>query len=224
MPDLKRRDFLKLVGVSAGGAAAAGCSDHVEKLIPYVVQPEEITPGIAVHYASTCVECSAACGLHVRTREARPVKLEGNPDHPINRGALCARGQASIGRTFLPDRFRGPMARGADGELQPISWDDATAQLAAKLKAAGSKARILGGVTGPTLSAVLDGFNDVAGLGGRVSYEPFGDEALRSAAKAVFGVESQPLFDLSDTDYVIDFGSDAMDSGPSPVEHQRQLA
>jgi anaerobic selenocysteine-containing dehydrogenase len=114
MPDLKRRDFLKLVGVSAGGAAAAGCSDHVEKLIPYVVQPEEITPGIAVHYASTCMECSAACGLHVRTREARPVKHEANPDPPINRGALCARGQASIGRTFHPDRFRGPMARGAD--------------------------------------------------------------------------------------------------------------
>ncbi len=123
MPDLKRRDFLKLVGVSAGGAAAAGCSDHVEKLIPYVVQPEEITPGIAVWYASTCQECTAGCGLHVRTREARPVKLEGNPDHPINKGRLCARGQAGIGRTYHPDRFRGPMTRAADGSLQPISWE-----------------------------------------------------------------------------------------------------
>ena len=80
MPELDRRNFLKLVGASAGAAAAAGCSDHVEKLIPYVVQPEEITPGNAVVYASTCRECPAACGLHVSTREGRPIKLEGNPD------------------------------------------------------------------------------------------------------------------------------------------------
>src|SRR5262245_43820442 len=75
MPELDRRQFLKLVGTSAGAAAAAGCSDPVEKLIPYVVQPEEITPGLPVIYASTCQECSAGCGLHVRTREGRPIKL-----------------------------------------------------------------------------------------------------------------------------------------------------
>ena len=75
MPELDRRDFLKLVGVGAGAAAAAGCSDPVEKLIPYVIQPDVITPGIPVYYASTCRECSAGCGLHVKTREGRPVKL-----------------------------------------------------------------------------------------------------------------------------------------------------
>ena len=89
MPELDRRDFLKLVGVGAGGAAAGGCADHVEKLIPYVIQPEGLTPGIPVFYASTCQECPAGCGLHVRTREGRPIKLEGNPAHPVNRGALC---------------------------------------------------------------------------------------------------------------------------------------
>src|SRR3970040_1110915 len=105
MSEIDRREFLKLVGVGAGAADATGCyrdSALQEKLIPYGVQPEEITPGLPVLYASTCQECSAGCGLHVRTREGRPVKLEGNPEHPINRGALCARGQASIGRTYHP--------------------------------------------------------------------------------------------------------------------------
>ena len=60
MPELDRRDFLRLVGIGAGSAAAAACSDPIEKLVPYVVQPETITPGIAVHYASTCRECHAA--------------------------------------------------------------------------------------------------------------------------------------------------------------------
>ena len=121
MPEIDRRNFLKLVGVGAGAAAASGCNDPVQKLIPYVVQPEEITPGITVVYASTCQECASGCGLHVTTREGRPIKLEGNPEHPINRGSLCARGQAGIDRTYHPDRYESPMLRGADGELAPIT-------------------------------------------------------------------------------------------------------
>ena len=156
MSELDRRDFLKLVGVGAGGAAAGGCADHVEKLIPYVIQPEELTPGIPVFYASTCQECPAGCGLHVRTREGRPIKLEGNPAHPVNRGALCARGQAGIGRTYHPDRFRSPLLRGAGGELQPVSWEAATAKLAEKLAAAGRGTRVLGGPVGPSLSALIE--------------------------------------------------------------------
>ena len=74
MPQIDRRDFLKLVGTSAGAVAATGCSDHVTNLIPYVVQPEEITPGIPVYYASTCQECPAGCGIHVKTREGKPIR------------------------------------------------------------------------------------------------------------------------------------------------------
>jgi molybdopterin-containing oxidoreductase family iron-sulfur binding subunit len=226
MSEIDRREFLKLVGVGAGAAAAAGCyrySDLPEKLIPYVVQPEEITPGLPVFYASTCQECSAACGLHVRTRESRPIKLEGNPQHPVNRGRLCARGQASIGRTYHPDRYRGPLQRGADGTLAPVSWDDAQHALAEKIKAAQGKVAVLGAPTGPTLSHLIDTWLAAVGGGTRVVYEPFAGEALREACAAVFGVSSQPIFDLEGTDLVLDFGADAIGTGRSPVEHARQL-
>jgi anaerobic selenocysteine-containing dehydrogenase/Fe-S-cluster-containing dehydrogenase component len=223
MPEIDRRNFLKLVGIGAGGAAASGCADHVEKLIPYVVQPEVITPGLPVVYASTCLECPAACGLHVRTRESRPIKLEGNPDHPINRGSLCGRGQASIGRTYHPDRFRKPQRRGASGALEDTTWAEATAALAAKLTAQASGVWVLGGASGPALSGLINRFVAAVGAGGRLVYEPFSHDGLREASRAVFGVAGLPVFDLTGADYVLDLGADSFESWLSPVEHQRQV-
>ena len=223
MPDLDRRDFLKLVGASAGATAAAGCSDHVEKLIPYVVQPEELTPGNPVFYASTCSECPAGCGLHVKTREGRPIKVEGNPDNPINRGRLCARAQASVGRTYSPDRIQQPMKRGAGG-LEPISWDAAVKQIAAAISKEPAKTQLLGGDPGDTANDLVDRFVRAVGAGGRTLYAPLGAETLRAATLKVFGVATEPVFDLSGADLILDFGAEMLDTGPSPVEHARQWA
>jgi molybdopterin-containing oxidoreductase family iron-sulfur binding subunit len=228
MPELDRREFLKLVGVGAGAAATAGCGEPVEKLIPYVVQPEEITPGLPVVYASTCRECPASCGLHVKTREGRPIKLEGNPDHPVNRGALCPRGQAGIGRTYHPDRYSGPQVR-RDGESSPIAWDGPDgaigllAQKIAEARRAGKSVALLGADRGPTANRWIDALAAAADVQ-RVIYEPLGLEALRDAARTVFGVASEPVFDLSGADLVLDLGFDCLETGPSPVEHARQLA
>ncbi|MBW2274832.1 MAG: 4Fe-4S dicluster domain-containing protein [Deltaproteobacteria bacterium] len=223
MPELDRRDFLKLVGVGAGAAAAAGCSDPIEKLVPYVVQPEEITPGIANWYASTCQECPVGCGVHVKTREGRPIKLEGAPDHPINRGTLCAAGQSSIGRTYHPDRYASPMVKGGDG-LKPISWQDGEAKLVAKLKGSASKTWVLGSPVGPTLSGLIDGWVGAVGAAGRVVYEPFDFGNVRAAMQAVFERDDLPVFDLSRADFIVDFGSDFLDQGLSPVEQARGFA
>ncbi len=223
MPELDRRDFLKLVGASAGAAASAGCSDPVEKLIPYVIQPEEIVPGISNTYTSTCGDCAAGCGLHVTTREGRPIKLEGNPNHPINRGTLCIRGQSSLGRAYHPDRIEGPRVLGPSG-FSKISWEDGQANLAAKVKASASRTWILGGPVGPTLSGLIDEWIAGVGAAGRVVFEPFAWESLRAATGWVFGREVMPLFDLSGSDLVLDFSSDFLDQGFSPVEQALQFS
>ncbi|MBW2724824.1 MAG: 4Fe-4S dicluster domain-containing protein [Deltaproteobacteria bacterium] len=223
MPELDRRDFLKLVGATTGVAAAAGCSDPVEKLIPYVIQPEEVLPGTSTTYTSTCMECSAACGLHVTSREGRPIKLEGHPDHPINKGALCARGQVGLGRTYHPDRYEGPLVKGSNG-LSAISWQDAQANVAGKVKASPRGTWILGGPVGPTLSGLMDEWVKATGAAGRVVYEPFASESLRSASLMVFGRRVLPEFDLSSADLVLDFSSDFLDQGLSPVEHAMQFS
>ena len=135
---MDRRRFLTVLGASSAGAAAlAECStDRVEKLIPYLVQSEDQIPGLATWYASTCTECSGGCGVHVRTREGRAVKLEGNPEEPTSGGALCARGQAALQELYAPDRFRGPLLRNAEGRLSPVSWEIALGKLTEAVRGA----------------------------------------------------------------------------------------
>src|SRR5256885_16931439 len=133
-PDgVRRRDFLKVLGVGTAATTMLGCaSEKVEKLIPYLVSPDQTVPGVSTYYATTCRECSVACGVIAETRDGRTIKLEGNPDHPVNRGALCAPGQAPLQGLYNPDRHRGPMIR-RNGQLQPVSWDDALQVFAQKI-------------------------------------------------------------------------------------------
>src|SRR5688500_4311604 len=122
-PSVKRRDFLKILGATGAATATVGCSTgDVEKLIPYVNPPDHTVPGTSTYYATTCRECSAGCGLIAETREGNVIKLEGNPQHPVNRGALCARGQSALQGLYNPDRYRGPMMRDANGALAPVTW------------------------------------------------------------------------------------------------------
>ena len=95
---MKRRDFFKVLGTTTAAAASAGCQEATERILPLVVPNDQIVPGVASWFATVCRECPAGCGVIARNREGRVVKLEGNPDHPVNAGALCLRGQAGLQR------------------------------------------------------------------------------------------------------------------------------
>jgi molybdopterin-containing oxidoreductase family iron-sulfur binding subunit len=227
MDGMNRRRFLTVLGVSGGGAAAlSGCStDNVEKLIPYLVPPENQIPGIATWYATTCRECPAGCGVHARVREGRAVKVEGNPEHPINRGRLCARGQASLQGLYNPDRVRGPMARTAGGGFEPISWDDAIARFAERLSGvSGDRIRFLTGKETGSFDRLVNEWLGGLGSRGRVVFEPFAFEALRHATREVFDFDGLPRYDFAASRFTVSFGADFLETWLSPVEQARGFA
>ncbi|OGP84048.1 MAG: hypothetical protein A2Y95_09005 [Deltaproteobacteria bacterium RBG_13_65_10] len=223
---LNRRDFLKVVGVTGVGGAVAACGvEQQVKLIPYVVPPEEILPGVPVFYASTCRECPAGCGVHVKTREGRPIKIEGNPDHPVNRGKLCARGQASLQGLYNPDRVMGPMQK-VDGQWKAIPWNAALAQLSGKLsalKAAGQGDAVW--LVTPTLTGSLEALCGqwlaAMGSANRAVHEPFGHDALREGNRVSFGSTAIPQYNIAPANFILSFGADFLDTWLSPLELTR---
>ncbi|MGE0159635.1 MAG: molybdopterin-dependent oxidoreductase [Gemmatimonadales bacterium] len=226
-----RRDFLKVVGVTGAGATVAGCSTgDVERLLPYVVAPEEITPGVATWYTTVCGGCAAGCGMWVRTREGRAVKIEGNPAHPISEGGMCARGHATLQHLYNPDRFHGPMIR-EGAVFRQGTWDEAERLLAARLQRARNPQNtvdrgdvlLIAGHTGPTMSRLLDEF--VGALGGRrVNYDAVSDAPLVEAARIAYGIAGAPIYDIAAARLLVSFGNDFIDFGPSSVEHNKGLA
>jgi anaerobic selenocysteine-containing dehydrogenase/Fe-S-cluster-containing dehydrogenase component len=218
-----RRDFIRLLGVTGAGAGLVGCStDQVHQLIPYVVPPEEITPGVATWYATVCGECSAGCGAWVKTREGRAIKLEGNPNHPVSAGALCSRGHSALQALYDPDRLTQPMRRTGD-TFAPITWEEAATAFADGIRAAGAGTVLLTGQTGPSLTRLQQDL--VTALGAtRIEYEALSEAPFREASRIVFGSNVVPTLDFENAGIVVSFGADFLDSWVSPVEHGRGFA
>ena len=230
-----RRAFLKVLGSAGPAAAAAACSPvPPERIIPFVVPPDDVVPGVATWYASVCGECPAGCGVRVRTREGRAVKVEGNPEHPVNRGGLCVRGQASLQGLYNPDRITGPHRRrvtdAAAGRsvLEPVAWEEAQQDLVARLQALyeagrGDRVALITPPLTGTLGELVSSWS--AALGARwVRYEPFGYEAIRAANERVFGLAEVPHYDFARAEMVVSFGADFLETFGSPAGFARDHA
>ena len=226
---VKRRDFLKVLGVSGAAAAATACYPHdkVEKLIPYVTSPDNTVPGVSTYYATTCRECAAGCGVLVETRDGRAIKAEGNPDHPVNRGALCGRGQSALQGLYNPDRFRGPMTR-ESGKLIPITWERALQLLSQKLGESKSKGLAAGAVfinqhEQGSFGAFLDQWLGGFGMPAHISYDAEAPLSTIAANRASYNV-AWPKSDFSAAKVIVSFGADYLDGWGLSVTQQLDYA
>ncbi|MBI4608663.1 MAG: molybdopterin-dependent oxidoreductase [Candidatus Rokubacteria bacterium] len=226
---MDRRQFFRVVATTTATAAAAGCGPSTERLLPYVVPPENLVPGVASWFATVCRECPAGCGAIARNREGRVVKLDGNPDHPINAGTLCIRGQAALQGLYNPDRIRGPLLRDSSGTLKPIKWEEVeqllTEKLAALVKAKqGGRIALVSQLEAGSLGRLMDEWTKALGVRPRIAYEPFAHESLRAASRIAFGREAIPQYAIEEATVLLSFGADFLETWLSPVGYARGYA
>ncbi|MHC4821040.1 MAG: 4Fe-4S dicluster domain-containing protein [Planctomycetota bacterium] len=219
---LPRRDFLVFVGA---GIAAAGLSQvrfraPEHRIVPLLDQPDELSPGVPAWYASTCGGCPAGCGVLVKNRDGRPIKMEGNPDHPLSGGGLCARGQATVLDLYDADRLREPVLRGGAGSWDSV--DSAVAEGLAAARAAGTSVRILAPtVSSPSLRAAADALLAGAGDAGLVTWDVLGASALLAAQAETRGERRLPWYRFDKARVIVSFDADFLGTWISPVEFAR---
>ncbi|TDJ37782.1 MAG: twin-arginine translocation signal domain-containing protein [Gammaproteobacteria bacterium] len=232
MPNIERRDFLKLVGAGSVGVGAGfylreSIKHPMEHLIPHVVAPEDFSTGIDTWYNTVCSMCAAGCGISVRTREGRVKKIEGNPSHPVSQGRLCALGQAGPQVLYNPDRLTGPLMQTGErgsGAFAQITWDEGLSKVADRLdllRAAerGNRVCLLSqGVRGH-LAQLFERFVDQLGSERLLHYDFDHPHTLYAANQRFFGEQRLPYYDLKNTRYLLSFGADYLGSWISPVHH-----
>lgn len=222
---LNRRDFVK---IAAGASASVALSPKARRIAlePFVRPPEEVLPGRATWYATTCGECPAGCGILVRQINGRPRKIEGNPAHPINRGKVCARGQAGLQRLYNPDRLRNAvrrMGRRGSRSFEPIPWDDALDEVVLGLQSVDPPGQVafLGGMMPDHLYDLASRFTQALGAGSPIIFDLHslveGRQALLEMSRRWFGQRHLPIYDIGETEIVLSFGANFLETWMSPV-------
>jgi anaerobic selenocysteine-containing dehydrogenase len=236
--ELTRREFFKKAGILGTALALSGCGGNraEQRLVPFLTPPEEEVAGVFTSYASLCRMCPAGCGVLVKTMGGRAHKLEGNPQHPLNEGRLCARGQAGLQLLYNPDRLTGPQVRagGRGSAFQSTTWDDGVKRLTEALKKASGAGKDRVAVYAGQLpdNQYLVAYVLLAALSGRLA--PTGDTGrppvvwnmqracdgdvlLRNAMQSLWGERRLPFFDLAAADVVVSFSADLFETWLSPA-------
>jgi len=223
-PGHSRRGFLKAAGFAFAGAGLAGCSRApVEKALPYVQQPEGVVAGRAQYYASTCGACPAGCGLLVKVRDGRPIKLEGNPRQAVSRGATCAMGQASILGLYDSLRLKQPLAAGRQSGWPEV--DRAIGARLEELRRSGAAVRYLSGtVTSRLRQEAIDRFLAQFRNARHVMYDAISASAILDAHQETHGARLLPHYRFEKADAIASFDADFLGTWISPVEFARAYA
>ncbi|WP_236974963.1 TAT-variant-translocated molybdopterin oxidoreductase [Membranihabitans maritimus] len=219
-----RRDFLKYVGFSIGAAAvAASCETPIRKAIPYVTKPDAIVPGVATYYASSFYKSGYFCPVLVKTREGRPIKIEGNTVSGFSGGGTSARVQASVLDLYDRSRYKNPSKK--DGATRTkISWDELDEEVKGKLASSNSIRLVANSIISPSYKRAIQEFQAKYTSAELVTYDPISSSAILLANEKDFGSRFIPGYDFSKADLIVSFGADFLGTWISPVQFAHQYA
>ncbi|HSR46696.1 MAG TPA: molybdopterin-dependent oxidoreductase [Anaerolineales bacterium] len=222
---LSRREFLK---IAVGATGASGLAPQAQRFLlqPFSHPPEESLTGEEAWFASTCRQCAAGCGILVRVLNGRARKIEGNPLHPLNRGKLCARGQAGLQALYNPDRLRNAVRQtGGRGSrvFEPVPWEDALATLTEKISTLARPERLLffGGLMPDHTYRLAARLLDSLGAPPPVVFDLHsaleGRASAQWLAETFFGRPELPIYDIEHSSVVFSFGANLLETWMSPV-------
>ncbi|MEX2596694.1 MAG: TAT-variant-translocated molybdopterin oxidoreductase [Salibacteraceae bacterium] len=229
-----RRDFLKFMGFGITAATLAACETPVVKSLPYVVKPDEVMPGIANYYASTYFDGFDFASVLVKTREGRPIHIEGNKLSSTSKGGVSARVNSSVLSLYNNRRFKAPLKAG-----ESIDWNTIDGELKTILegvKANGGNVRILSStMISPTSLALIDEMKAWLSDGSseeettsatlnHVMYDAVSSSAIRKANLATHGVEAIPAYHFDKAEVVVSIGADFLVNWINPIGFSRDYA
>lgn len=223
--DASRRRFLQLMGASFALASAAGCTvQPTEQIVPYVKPPADVVLGKPQFYATAMPLGGAALGLLVESREGRPIKVEGNPDHPASLGATDVYAQASVLTLYDPDRARTATYLG-DISTWSTFLDAVRAALDEERGQGGAGLRILTEtVISPTLAFQFSQLLGEFPAARWHQYEPLNRDQALAGAQIAFGQPLNPLYRLAQADVVLTLDADFLSCGPAHLRYAREFA
>ena len=191
--------------------------------MPYLERPEGSLPGVANWYASTCAGCPARCGALVKCLDGRPIKMEGNPDHPLSQGGLCARGQATILDLYDSRRLGGPMVAGSETD-----WDEADANIVSQLRAIeqrGGPIRILSPtLASPSVHRAIKHFIGAYPTARHIAYDAISASAILDAHLLTHGIRALPSYHFDRAQTIVSFDADFLGTWLSPVQFTKGWA
>ncbi len=219
-----RRDFLKFLGFGVGAATiAAGCDIPVKRAIPYVVKPDQIVPGIANYYASTFVNGGDYCPILVKTREGRPIKIEGNDLSPITGGGTSARAQAAVLSLYDTNRFTGPKIKDGAG-WKDSTWAEIDKMVSSTISASNGIRIVTNTIMSPTSKKALSEFTTKYPNAKVVTYDPVSSSALLNANFQNFDIRAVPSYKFDKAEVIVSFNADFLGSWISPIEYASAYA
>ncbi|MBN1453912.1 MAG: molybdopterin-dependent oxidoreductase [Anaerolineales bacterium] len=212
---LSRRDFLRLG--TAAVAAGVGLNALQPKKETVVIQTAS---GEETIVKTTCGLCPSGCGLDVRVVDGKAVKVEGNPLHPLNQGVCCLKGQTSLEVLYSPERLEHPRlqtGKRGSGNWKEISWDEALGLVGdklAELREAGKShsVALMHGELRGQMRQVVNRFMRAYGSPNVISRESLGEGTARMALWLSQGVNALPVYDVNNSNYVLTFGGNLLES------------
>lgn len=216
-----RRDFLKTFGFTVTGTALlASCSKPVNKAIPFLVKPEEVTPGMANYYASTYFEGNEYCSVLVKVRDGRPIKIEGNDLSPVSQQGTSARVQASVLNLYDDARLKTPLKRG-----ETTTWDEVDGYITSKidqLKRENKKLVLLTStVISPSTKAIINQFLTQNPNAQWIQYDAISAAGILKANEQTFGKAFIPDYRFEKAKVIVSFGADFLGSWLSNIEYTK---